>query len=108
MQPRLHDVVINLYPNVKRITGNDVNSLEVLDANNAPISIDVNAVSTRYTQLTADYAKSQYQRDRAPEYPNLAEFADAYYWAQMGNTAPMTTWLNSVSAIKAKYPKPQE
>lgn len=108
MQPHIHDAIRLAHPEVVTVFGDDVNSITALDANGNVVNINPDAVSAQHAQLTADYAKSQYQRDRANEYPSLAEFADAYYWSQAGNTAPMITWLNSVSATKAKYPKPQE
>lgn len=42
---------------------------------------------------------------RMAEYPALSEFADAYYWSQRGNAAPMEAYLAKVDAVKAKNPK---
>jgi len=48
-----------------------------------------------------------YQRDRQPEYPSLATFADAYYWAQKGDNTKMDEYVAACDAVKAKYPKPE-
>jgi hypothetical protein len=49
--------------------------------------------------------RADYKDKRFSEYPPLAEFADAYYWAQQGNTELMDAWVSKVSAVKAKFPK---
>jgi len=59
MEPKLHDAVINLYPNVKRVTGNDVNSLEVLDINDNLITIVPATVEAELVTLQANYANEQ-------------------------------------------------
>ena len=41
---------------------------------------------------------------RRRSYPPLAEFADAFYWSQRGNAAPMEAYLAKVDAVKAKNP----
>jgi hypothetical protein len=47
-----------------------------------------------------------YQRQRFPEYPNLLDFVDAYYWQQKGDSSKMDSYISKVDAVKAKYPKP--
>lgn len=42
---------------------------------------------------------------RREAYPPLADFADAYYWQQMGNPKPMQDWLARVAAVKKAFPK---
>jgi len=59
MEPKLHDAVINLYPNVKRVTGNDVNSLEVLDINDNLITIVPATVEAKLTELQNAYTAEQ-------------------------------------------------
>jgi hypothetical protein len=48
---------------------------------------------------------SEYQRQRRPEYPPLADLADALYWQSKGNDAKMAAYLAAVDAVKIKYPK---
>ena len=42
---------------------------------------------------------------REKEYPNLAAFADAYYWQHHGKPEKMEEWLKNCSDVKQKYPK---
>lgn len=53
----------------------------------------------------AEYDAKAYQRSRATEYPSLADFADAYYWAQNGDDTKMTAYIEKCAAVKEKYPK---
>jgi hypothetical protein len=52
-----------------------------------------------------EWDSKQYARDRAAEYPSLADFADAYYWAQNGDDTKMTAYIEKCAAVKEKYPK---
>jgi len=79
--------------------------LEWMDSNQTePTEAEIQAEIVR---LQADYDAKQYQRDRQPEYPSLATFADAYYWAQKGDNTKMDEYVASCDAVKAKYPKPE-
>jgi hypothetical protein len=44
-----------------------------------------------------------YQEKRAAEYPEIGEQLDMIYWDKINNTS---TWLNKITEIKEKYPKP--
>jgi hypothetical protein len=50
-----------------------------------------------------ELAKTQYQRDRAAEYPPIGDQLDALW--KGGDAA--TAMLAQVQAVKAKYPKPE-
>ena len=79
--------------------------LEWMDSTQAePTEAEIQAEIVR---LQADYDSKQYQRNRQPEYPSLATFADAYYWAQKGDNTKMDEYVASCDAVKAKYPKPE-
>ena len=49
-------------------------------------------------------AKTQYQRQRATEYPPMADYLDGIV---KGNTEQMQTYIDACLAVKAKYPKPE-
>ena len=55
MKPTLHDAVRLVYNNAISISGNDVNSLIVLDENNLPLQINVENVNTEFTNLQNNY-----------------------------------------------------
>ena len=54
----------------------------------------------------AEQNATQYQRDRKPEYPALADLADALYWSNQGDNTKLDEYYAAVSAVKTKYPKP--
>ena len=84
-----------LYPQVVRTVGDDA-----FDIDGNPVVYDRAAVEET---LNA----TQYQRQRASEYPSMAAFADAYYWAQKGDNTKMDEYVAACDAVKAKYPKPE-
>lgn len=50
--------------------------------------------------------KNFYDKLRRREYPPLGDLADAIYWQEMGDKEPMKAYLDAVSTVKVKYPKP--
>jgi len=51
----------------------------------------------------AEFAATEYKRQRAAEYPSLADQMDMQYWDAVNGT---TTWQEAIAATKTKYPKP--
>jgi hypothetical protein len=51
----------------------------------------------------ADEAKTQYKRDRAIEYPPMADYIDGVV---KGDQAQIQAYIDACLAVKAKYPKP--
>lgn len=72
-----------------------------------PVMFDRAAVITKARELEAEYNSKDYQRKRQPEYPSLADFADAYYWSQKGDDTKMTAYVAACDGVKIKYPKPE-
>lgn len=48
-------------------------------------------------------AKTKYQRDRAAEYPPMADYLDGIV---KGDQAQVQAYIDACLAVKAKYPKP--
>jgi hypothetical protein len=88
-----HDAIYALNPNVAVMRG-DV----AYDADGNEVAYDKAAVQA-YVDAHAYIAK------RAAEYPSLADFADAYYWAQNGDDTKMTAYIEKCAEVKLKYPK---
>jgi len=88
-----HEAIYKLNPSVITIRG-DV----AYDANNNIVEYDKAAVE-------AYVAANAYKSKRAAEYPSLADFVDAYYWAQNGDDTKMTAYIEKCAAVKDKYPK---
>ena len=53
-------------------------------------------------ELKAEYNSKQYQRDRAKDYPSLADQLDMQYWDKINGT---NKWQQAINAVKQKYPK---
>jgi hypothetical protein len=51
----------------------------------------------------AEFAKTQYQRDRAKEYPSINNYIDGVV---KGDQAQIQAYIDACLAVKAKYPKP--
>jgi hypothetical protein len=52
----------------------------------------------------AEFVKTKYQRDRAAEYPPMADYLDGIV---KGDQAQVQTYIDACLAVKAKYPKPE-
>lgn len=64
-------------------------------------------VEAEVIRLTTEYQATRYRRQRAPEYPPLADLADALYWQANGDNSKMEDYLSRVESVKNKYPKGQ-
>jgi hypothetical protein len=95
---KLHKAVFALYPNIIAVHGGDIDSLEAIDKTEKNIVIDKNAVLNWQDP-------NEYKYQRAKEYPSLADFADAYYWMQKGQTDLMDEYVAKCDAVKNKFPK---
>lgn len=51
----------------------------------------------------AEDARTQYKRDRALEYPKMADYLDGIV---KGDQAQVQAYIDACLAVKAKYPKP--
>lgn len=63
-------------------------------------------IEAEITRLQSEYEAKEYQRQRQPEYPSLAELADAMYWSSKGDNTKLEEYYAACEAVKAKYPKP--
>ena len=99
-----HDAIYRAYPNAVSVSDSRNGAF---DADGNQIELDQALVDAAAAEIQAELDATQYQRDRQPEYPSLATFADAYYWAQKGDNTKMDEYVASCDAVKAKYPKPE-
>tara|TARA_R100000234_G_C4853358_1_gene116121 strand:- start:90 stop:386 length:297 start_codon:yes stop_codon:yes gene_type:complete len=56
-------------------------------------------IDAKIVELQADYDSKQYQRDRQPEYPSIADQLDDIYHNGIDG------WKTTIKAVKDKYPK---
>jgi len=81
--------------NVKYISGADENGTAVFGDQLFTWS----QVSAKKAELQTDYDNKQYQRDRADEYPSIADQLDDIYHNGVDG------WKTTIKATKDKYPK---
>ncbi len=86
------------------INGEDYSGLIWKDENQTKPTEE--EVTLKINELQKEWEDTQYQRDRAPQYPSLADFADAYYWAQRGDNTKMNAYIAQCDEVKNQYPKP--
>ena len=55
-------------------------------------------------RLQAEHDATEYQRQRAAEYPPVADYLDAVV---KGDEAQMQAYIDACLAVKAKHPKPE-
>ena len=97
-----HKAIYRAYPNA--VTVDDDTGAFDIDGN--PVVINQTLVDAAAAEIQAELDATQYQRDRQPEYPALADLADALYWSNQGDNTKLDEYYAAVSAVKTKYPKP--
>jgi len=97
MENSIIDAIIAINPNAKvSVSGNDVKQID-WHGDTTPIAeADILA---KQAELQADYDAKEYQRNRASEYPSIADQLDDLYHNGIDG------WKSSIKAIKDKYPK---
>jgi hypothetical protein len=66
---------------------------------------DNNVVEYNEATVQAYIDANAYISKRAPEYPPLADLADALYHQSKGDETKLTAYLAKCEAVKQKYPK---
>lgn len=96
-----HDAIRNINSAVVTIRG-DV----AYDANEQVIEIDQAAYDAEVARLDAEHNATQYQRDRAAEYPSIDALVVALWEGVVEERMAAVTKLETLrQAVKAKYPK---
>ena len=81
------------------VSADDINQI-VWENGTTPIPI--NEILAKQQELITEYNSNQYQRDRAKDYPSLADQLDMQYWDKINGT---NKWQQAINAVKQKYPK---
>jgi len=92
--------ILAINPNAQvTVSGNNVNSIQWL---NGTTPIPANEILAKQQELITEYNSNKYQRDRAVDYPSLADQLDMQYWDKINGT---NKWQQAINAVKQKYPK---
>jgi len=97
-------VVVNGEPSNQAEYEANVKYISGADANGSAIYKDTqdftwSQVSAKKAELQTDYDNKQYQRDRASEYPSIADQLDDIYHNGVDG------WKATIKSTKDKYPK---
>jgi hypothetical protein len=97
-----HQAIYNTHPSVVRID----DSAGAMDEDGNPVAIDQAAYDAEVGRLEAEQAATQYQRDRAAEYPSIEALVVALWEGVVEERMAAVTQLETLrQAVKAKYPK---
>ena len=80
----------------------DANDINKITWHNGTTPIPANEILAKQQELITEYNSNQYQRDRAVDYPSLADQLDMQYWDKINGT---NKWQQAINAVKQKYPK---
>jgi len=81
------------------VSGDDINTITW---ENGTTPIPANEILVKQQELITEYNSKKYQRDRAIDYPSLADQLDMQYWDKINGT---NKWQQAINAVKQKYPK---
>ena len=93
----IEKAILKINPNAEfTVNADDINQITWLEGT-TPIS--KTDIETKMAELQAEYDANQYQRDRAKEYPSMADQLDDIYHNGID------AWKATIKTIKDKYPK---
>jgi hypothetical protein len=93
----ISDAIKKINPNAEYVVrANDINTIEW---HNGTTPIAKELILAKVAELQAEYEANQYQRDRAKEYPSMADQLDDIYHNGID------AWKATIKTIKDKYPK---
>ena len=81
------------------VNAEDINQITWL---NGTTPIPANEILAKQQELITEYNSNKYQRDRAVDYPSLADQLDMQYWDKINGT---NKWQQAINAVKQKYHK---
>ena len=94
------EAILKINPNAQVVVrGDDINTIEW---HNGTTPIPANEILAKQQELITEYNSNKYQRDRAKDYPSLADQLDMQYWDKINGT---NKWQQAINAVKQKYPK---
>jgi len=91
-----HEAIRKAYPDAVTID----DSAGAFKTDGSKITLVQSAIDSARTTLNNELAATKYQRDRAAEYPPIADQLDDIYHNGIDG------WKATIKATKDKYPKP--
>jgi hypothetical protein len=100
-----HQAIRKVYPDANLLIEDGIGITD--QTTGQEFIVDQTLVDAAAAEIQAELDATQYQRDRQPEYPSLADLADALYWSNQGDNTKLDEYYAACAAVKAKYPKPE-
>jgi hypothetical protein len=98
-----HQAIYNTHPNVVSVDDGE----GAFDAQGNLVVIDQAAYDAEVARLEAEHAATQYQRDRAVEYPSIDALVVALWEGVVEERMAAVTALEAIrQQVKSRYPKP--
>jgi len=98
-----HQAIYNTHPNVVSVD----DGKGAFDAQGNLVVIDQAAYDAEVARLEAEHAATQYQRDRAVEYPSIDALVVALWEGVVEERMAAVTALEAIrQQVKSRYPKP--
>ncbi len=98
--PTKFDAILNLVGNTKRFSVSPEDEFKWLEDTDDGKPTE-EAIQTKLDSMISDWDAQEYARNRAAEYPSIAELTVALY-----DTDDKAAIETKRAAVKAKYPKP--
>lgn len=94
------EAILSLVPNAQVTVHGD--EVEWHEPSTAPITDS--QINAEVARLQAEHEATEYQRQRAAEYPPITDYIDGVV---KGDQAQIDAYIAACLAVKAKYPKPE-
>jgi hypothetical protein len=93
----IEKAILKINPNAEfSVNSDDINQITW---HNGTTPISKTDIETKITELETEYDNNKYQRDRAAEYPSIADQLDKIYHDGIDE------WKKVIKVTKDKYPK---
>lgn len=86
------------------ILNDDITTLEWISKDIPQPTVD--EIEAKVVELDQLYQDTQYQRDRAIEYPSIADQLDMLYHDIKTGSLDSGAWIQAIESVKQEFPKP--
>lgn len=99
----ISDALLSLAPGAEwALNGDDIDGLIWMSEDIAQPNVE--QIEAEIVRLESEYSALEYQRLRAPEYPDFKDYLDGVV---KGDQSQIDAYIAACQAVKEKYPKPE-
>ena len=105
----LHKAIRELYDNVVVIYGDTIDDVVAKDKDMIEVVLNTTDVLSKVEELETATTNTQYQINRATEYPSSKEFMEAYTEKEiLGDSTKWDAYVVKYNQVRTDNPKPSE